>query len=346
MHLTEQGRAPLEDPFRWCVTGGAGFIGSHLVATLLGAGHEVTALDNFFTGSHANLKAVRAQVGQAAWSRFRLVRGDVRDLAACRKAVAGARHVLHQAALGSVPLSLEEPLTCHDVNVTGLANMLEAARGEGVAALVYASSSAVYGDDPSLPKTEAQIGAPLSPYALSKRANEEYAEMYARVYGLRVVGLRYFNVYGPRQDPAGPYAAVIPRWFAALARGEAPRVHGDGLTTRDFCHVSDVVRANLLAATSHEPELPGTVCNVAGGAAVTLLELFRRIRDIVARRHPTAASIEPLHDAPRAGDIRHSLADISRAARLLGFVPSLSLEKGLAVTASCYLGDAVTTAPI
>jgi len=325
---------------RWLVTGAAGFIGSHLVCGLLERGQEVVAFDDFSTGTQANLDAVRRLVGPAAWSRLRLIEGDVREPADCRRAVAGAAYVLHQAALGSVPLSLDAPLTCNAVNVDGCVNMLEAARQEGVSTFVYASSSAVYGDDPRLPKSEAMTGTPLSPYALSKIINEQYAGVYARCYGLRVVGLRYFNVYGPRQDPNGAYAAVIPRWFGALARGEIPRINGDGLTSRDFCHVSDVVRANILAATSDNPALSGQTVNIAGAVAVTLLELFEIIRDLAAASHPQAARVVPVHDAPRLGDIRHSLADIGKAIEMLGFQPQVSLRQGLAATAAWYLQDA------
>ncbi|WP_300156633.1 SDR family oxidoreductase [Solidesulfovibrio sp.] len=333
-------------PARWCVTGAAGFIGSHLAAALLALGQDVTVLDNLSTGRMANLDAVRALVGEAAYARLRLVRGDITDPGDCREAVSDAAYVLHHAALGSVPLSLEDPLGCNAANVTGCCNMLEAARTQGVAAFVYASSSAVYGEEPGLPKTEDMRGAPLSPYALSKTVNELYADVYARCYGLRVVGLRYFNVFGPRQDPNGAYAAVIPRWFDALARGEAPQINGDGLTTRDFCYVADVVRANLLAATSDDPALSGQVCNIGSGKAVTLLELFAAIRDTAATRHPGAARIEPVFGPPRAGDIRHSLSDISKAARHLGFTPQFSLRQGLEAAADWYLGrrDAGTPA--
>lgn len=325
--------------YHWCVTGAAGFIGSHLVASLLENGQHVVALDNFSTGKQANLDAVRMQVGADAWSRFHLLQGDVRDPAVCRLAVKGVDHVLHQAALGSVPLSLEKPLDCHAANVTGCANMLEAARQEGVATFVYASSSAVYGDDPGLPKSETTTGALRSPYALSKSINEQYADLYARCYGLRTIGLRYFNVYGPRQDPNGAYAAVIPRWFHALAHGQAPRINGDGLTTRDFCHVSDVLRANILAATSEDPTFSGQVFNIASGTAVTLLELFALIREITAVSNPLAARIAPEYGESRPGDIRHSLADIRKSMDMLGFSPDVTLREGLAATAAWYLNS-------
>jgi len=328
-----------ERPVRWCVTGGAGFIGSHLVAALLELGQEVVVLDNLSTGKITNLDAVRCLVGNAAFAKFRLLRGDITTPSDCLQAVAGATYVLHHAALGSVPLSLADPLGCNAANVTGCLNIFDAARQAGVSSVVYASSSAIYGDDPVLPKTESMAGAALSPYALSKTMNELYADVYARCYGLRTIGLRYFNVFGPRQDPAGAYAAVIPCWFDDLARGQAPRINGDGLTTRDFCYVSDVVRANILAATSDNPTLPGQVINIGGGTAVTLLELCDAIRGVAACTHPRAAHIVPVHDAPRPGDIRHSLADVSKAFDLLGFSPTVSLSQGLAAAANWYLGD-------
>ena len=232
----------------WCVTGAAGFIGSHLVESLLASGQRVVGLDNFATGHRANLDDVRSRVGEEAWRRFRLIEGDIRDLATCREAASGADLVLHQAALGSVPRSIADPLSTHAVNVDGFVNMLVAARDAEVGRFVYASSSSVYGDHPGLPKVEDEIGTPLSPYAVSKRVDELYARTFEDHYGLQTVGLRYFNVFGPRQDPAGAYAAVIPRWMGQLLGGETPTIHGDGETSRDFCYVANVVQANLRAA--------------------------------------------------------------------------------------------------
>jgi UDP-N-acetylglucosamine/UDP-N-acetylgalactosamine 4-epimerase len=322
---------------RWLVTGAAGFIGSHLAAALLGLGQTVVGLDNLSTGSPANLEAVRAQVGEPAWRGFTFLRGDVRESETCARAVSGVSLVLHQAALASVPASLADPLACHANNVTGFCNLIEAARQAKVRRVVYASSCAVYGDAPTLPKIETMAVAPLSPYALGKVVNEEYASLYARCFGQELVGLRYFNVYGPRQDPSGAYAAVIPRWLTALARGEAPVIYGDGGSTRDFCFVSDVVRANLLAALVDTVAPTGQVVNIGGGGAISLLELFAAIRQAVAAVHPEAASPGPRHLAPRQGDIRHSLADVTRARELLGFRPTVSLAQGLARTAASYL---------
>ncbi len=319
----------------WLVTGGAGFIGSHLVAALLSAGQRVRCLDNFATGHRKNLEAVTAGAG----SDFELVEGDIRDRAACDRACQGIDLVLHQAALGSVPRSIKDPLTSHEVNVTGFLHMLLAARDAGVKRLVYASSSSVYGDHPTLPKVEEQIGRQLSPYAATKYANEVYAHAAAVSYGVEVVGLRYFNVFGPRQDPEGPYAAVIPLWFKALLSGEAPYLNGDGLTSRDFCYVDNAVQANLRAATVAGGAALDRVYNVACGDRTTLRELYELIRAEVAAVRPSAAKVEPALRAFRAGDVRHSLADISLAREFLGYAPSHTVERGMAAIAPWYLAE-------
>lgn len=316
-------------PRTWLVTGAAGFIGSHLVQRLLELDQVVRGLDNLATGHRHNLDAVRAAVTPVQWARFEFIEGDLRDADVCRRACAGCERVLHQAALGSVPLSLEQPLRTHEVNVTGTLHVLQAAREAGAQRVVYASSSAVYGDDPREPKSEDSIGRPLSPYAASKRLDEIYAGVYGTCYGLGTVGLRYFNVYGPRQDPRGAYAAVIPRWIAALVTGESVVIHGDGETSRDFCFVADVVRANLLAALTDQPEALGQVCNIAGGRRTSLKELFETLRGLVARRRPAAAGMQPVHDGFRPGDIRHSLADLGRARDWLGYEPAHTLAQGL-----------------
>ena len=320
----------------WLVTGAAGFIGSHLVEHLLRLDQRVVGLDNFATGKRQNVADVLSAVSPEQAARFRLVEGDIRDPADCARAVAGADVVLHQAALGSVPRSIKDPLTSHEVNVTGFLRVLEATRDAGVKRLVYASSSSVYGDHPQLPKVEDAIGRQLSPYAASKYADEVYAHAFGRCYGLELIGLRYFNVFGPRQDPFGPYAAVIPRWFAGLIDGTPVELHGDGETSRDFCFVENVVQANLLAATTGEAAALGQVYNVAYGERTTLAELFRLIQERVARVRPEAARLEPVRTGFRPGDVRHSLADVAKARRLLEYAPAYSVLQGLDVTAAWY----------
>ena len=320
----------------WVVTGGAGVIGSHLVEVLLRQGQEVRILDDFSAGREENVTAVQGAVGADAARRLEVVRGDIRDRDACARALRGVDVVLHQAALGSVPRSIAYPLATHDVNVTGFLQVLEAARTARVRRVVYASSSSIYGDHPELPKREQAVGRPLSPYAASKRCDEHYAFAFARCYGLELVGLRYFNVFGPRQDPNGPYAAVVPLWFAALLRGGEVAINGDGETSRDFCYVANAVQANVLAALTTLPEALGEVYNVACGARTTLNELFALIRRHVARFRPQAAGARPIHRDFRAGDVRHSLADVSKAARLLGYAPTHSVEEGLGEAAAWY----------
>ncbi|MBI4625129.1 MAG: SDR family oxidoreductase [Verrucomicrobia bacterium] len=330
-------------PRTWLVTGAAGFIGSHLVEKLLKLEQRVIGLDNFSTGDRRNLDAVRETVVAEAWSQFRFEERDITRLEECRRAVAGVDYVLHQAALGSVPRSIEDPLRSHASNVDGFLNILVAARDARVQRFVYASSSSVYGDHPALPKKEDSVGRPLSPYAATKLFNEVYAGVFARGYGMPVIGLRYFNVFGPRQDPNGAYAAVVPRWFAALARGEPVKINGDGLTTRDFCYVANAVQANLLAATTVSRGAVGCVYNVACGVRTSLLDLHERIRALVAARLPEVAQLAPVFGPERAGDVRHSLADISLARDLLGYEPTHSLEKGLREAAGWYLRDEQVT---
>ncbi|HWD19984.1 MAG TPA: SDR family oxidoreductase [Verrucomicrobiae bacterium] len=318
-------------PETWLVTGAAGFIGSHLVEALLHAGHTVRGLDNFTAGKPANLAPFRSR------RAFTFVEGDIRDGAICRQAAAGVSVVLHQAALGSVPRSLEDPATTHDVNVTGFVNMLLAARDAGVRRFVYASSSAVYGDAADSPKTEARLGHPLSPYAATKLANEIYAGTFARCYGLETIGLRYFNVFGPRQDPAGAYAAVIPAWISALLRGQPVQINGDGETSRDFCYVANVVQANLAAGAVRAPEAVNQIYNVAVGAPTSLNELYALLREKLTPRFPRLAAAPPVHGPFRAADVRHSLADISKARRLLGYEPSHTLAQGLDAALNWYI---------
>jgi len=321
-------------PRTWLVTGAAGFIGSHLVEQLLRLGQTVRGLDNFATGRKENLNEVRSLVGDSAWGRFTFIEGDICNPDVCSPACVGVDYVLHQAALGSVPRSLADPLRSHQANVDGFVNMLIAARDAKVRRFVYASSSSVYGDHPALPKVEDVVGAPLSPYAATKAINETYARVFGRCYDLPTVGLRYFNVFGPRQDPNGAYAAVIPLWSKALIEGAEIVVNGDGQTSRDFCYVANVVQANLLAAAGHG-EAGAHVLNVAVGRRTTLLELIDSIHRAISRHHPIAAP-RVVHRAERGGDVRHSLADISRATALLGYRPTHILEDGLAESGAWY----------
>ncbi len=321
---------------RWLVTGAAGFIGSHLVETLLRGGQRVVALDDFSTGHRHNLADVRVAVGEAAWSRFELVEGDVADAAVAARAVEGVDHVLHQAALGSVPRSIEQPLRSFHANATGFAQLLAAAKDAGVKRVVYASSSSVYGDHPDLPKVEDRTGRVLSPYAATKAIDEVLAGAFARTYRMQAVGLRYFNVFGARQDPDGAYAAVIPRWSAAFLRGETVWINGDGQTSRDFCYIANVVQANLRSALA--PALPTEheVFNVAYGDRTTLLELAREMHAALQRHAGRALRFDVAHRDFRAGDVRHSLADVGKARTLLGYAPTHDVHAGLDVTMGWY----------
>lgn len=322
-------------PKTWLVTGAAGFIGSSIVAELLSLGQTVVGLDNFATGFQANLDDVLLSLPQHA-DRFRLVTGDIRDLDTCRTACSGVDYVLHQAALGSVPRSLDDPATSNAVNVDGTLNMFMAARDAGVKRTVYASSCAVYGDSIELPLNETRPLLPLSPYAATKAANEMYAASFARSFGVGIVGLRYFNVFGRRQDPNGAYAAVIPRWISSMVKGEPCRIFGDGTFTRDFVHVSNVVQANILAATSDDPRTAGNVYNVATGATTSLNELFREVRGALAEVNPAVADVEQLYEPFRPGDIAHSSASIDRTQSELGYAPGLGLSDGLAEALDWY----------
>jgi UDP-N-acetylglucosamine 4-epimerase len=319
-------------PRKWLVTGAAGFIGSNLVECLLAAGQNVVGLDNFATGHQRNLDEATDAGGS---DQFTMITGDIRDRAECAAAVAGVDIVLHQAALGSVPRSLAEPLTSHDVNVTGFLNMLEAARQAGAGRFVYAASSSTYGDEPTLPKVEERIGKPLSPYAATKLADELYAGVYERSYGFKATGLRYFNVFGPRQDPEGAYAAVIPKWVRAMIQDEEVTIYGDGETSRDFCFVANAVQANIRAALAPD-DVQGEVFNVAAGARTSLNQLFALIRDGLAE-HQVHYAHEPLFAEFRAGDVRHSLADVGKAERLLGYRPTHAIGQGIAEALPWYI---------
>lgn len=326
-------------PGAWLVTGCAGFIGSHLIATLLRAGQTVVGMDNFATGHRRNLDDVRAEVGDAAWARFRFIEADIADPAACEDACRGVSRVLHQAALGSVPRSLADPLATHRANATGFLNMLDAARRCGVERFVYAASSSTYGDSPTLPKVEDRIGRPLSPYAVTKYLNELYADVFGRCYGLKTIGLRYFNVFGPRQDPNGAYAAVIPRWVAAMLRGEVCTINGDGETSRDFCYVRNAVQANVLAALSTREDALNQVYNVAVGQRTTLVELHDALAREVERLSPGLRVAPARHADFRPGDVRHSLADVGKAARLLGYQPTHTVAQGIVEAVPWYVAQ-------
>lgn len=319
---------------RWLVTGGAGFIGSNIIEALLAADQSVVCLDNLSTGHRENVEEVQAAAGSAG-SKLEFIIGDIRDRNTCKDVMRGVDIVLHQAALGSVPRSIEDPLTTHDVNVTGFLNILDAARLAGVRRFVYAASSSVYGDEPTLPKQEDRIGNPLSPYAASKLANEIYASIYARTYGFSSTGLRYFNVFGPRQDPEGPYAAVIPKWVASMIEDEQVTIHGDGETSRDFCYVANAVQANLRAALAPD-RVQGEIYNVAVGESTSLSELFTLLRDGLGK-HQHHYRRAPVFADFRAGDVRHSQADISKARRMLAYEPQYTVAKGIREALPWYL---------
>lgn len=319
----------IESPKRWTLTGVAGFIGSNLLEDLLQLGQFVVGVDDFSTGHQENLDDVEKCVGSEAWGRFSFIKGDIAELEVCCRACRGADYVLHQAALGSVPRSITDPLRSNRANIDGFLNMLVAARDEGVRRFVYASSSSVYGDDAGEPKKEEIIGRQLSPYAVTKRANELYAAVFSAIYKMEIVGLRYFNVFGPRQDPYGAYAAVVPKWLNAMWRGQQCTIYGDGETSRDFCYVKNAVQANILAALAERACEGAAIYNIAVGEKTSLNLLHRRLSLLVARERGGIESLEPLYAPFRPGDIRHSLADTSRARCSLGYLPSHRIEEGL-----------------
>lgn len=315
----------------WLVTGGAGFIGSHLVHQLLQLGQQVIVLDNFSTGHKKNLDQVLEQITTEKKPLLQLIEGDICDEHTCFSAVQNVDFVLHQAALGSVPRSIEDPLATHAVNVTGFVNILRAAQQSNVRRFVYASSSSVYGDSPHLPKQEQDKGALLSPYAVSKYTNELYAKVFHHAYGQQTIGLRYFNVFGPRQDPNGTYAAVIPRWVSSLLKQTPVVIYGDGLTTRDFCYIENVVQANLLAALTDNSAAYGQAFNVAVGERISLNELYEALVRLLG-----CQNVQPQYSEARSGDIRHSLADISLAKEVLNYAPTHHLFDGLNLTMNWY----------
>jgi UDP-N-acetylglucosamine 4-epimerase len=320
---------------RWLVTGAAGFIGSNIVEALLNADQEVVGLDNFATGQRSNLDEIAGHVGPDRWARFKMIEADIRDRSACAQAVDGISYVLHQAALGSVPRSMADPLNSHDSNVTGFINMLDAARQARVKRFVYAASSSTYGDQPDLPKREDVIGNPLSPYAATKLINEIYAGVYARAFDFPAIGLRYFNVFGARQDPNGPYAPVIPKWLIAMTGGQPVEIYGDGSTSRDFCYVANAVQANVLAALAGD-DAQNQVYNVAVGERTSLAELFGLLRDGLGR-HQVHYDQEPVFRDFRPGDVLHTQADISKAGTMLGYAPTHSISQGLEEALPWYL---------
>ena len=335
----------------WLITGVAGFIGSNLLEALLKLDQAVVGLDNLSTGYMKNLNEVQSLVTPKQWGRFRFIEGDIRNLDTCRRAIANCSsssqagspgrgvsvdYILHQAALGSVPRSIEDPIATNSANVDGFLNMLLAARDAKAKRFVYAASSSTYGDHPDLPKIEDRIGKPLSPYAVTKYINELYADVFARTYGFKSIGLRYFNVFGQRQDPNGAYAAVIPKWIAAMINNQTVYINGDGETSRDFCHIDNAVQANLLAATTERPDAVNQVYNVAVGDRTSLNELFKRLRSALAMHYPHLRDFRPIHRDFRPGDVCHSLADIGKAAAYLGYAPRNRMGDGLAISIDWY----------
>lgn len=322
------------NPKVWLITGVAGFIGSNLLEHLLKLDQTIVGLDNFATGHQSNLDEVQRSVTEAQWTNFHFIEGDICEYETCSTAVKGVDYVLHQAALGSVPRSITDPLASNETNISGFLNVLHASKEEGVKSFTYAASSSTYGDHPALPKVEENIGNPLSPYAITKYVNELYAGVYSRSYGFKTIGLRYFNVFGKRQDPKGAYAAVIPKWTAAMVEGKDVFINGDGETSRDFCFIENTVQMNLLAATAQDSS-KNQVYNVAVGDTTTLNELFLRIKDTLKSIDVEVKS-DPIYRDFRAGDVKHSQADISKASELLGYMPSHDIKSGLSEAMPWY----------
>lgn len=315
-------------PKTWLITGVAGFIGSNLLETLLKLNQNVVGLDNFSTGHQHNLNEVKSLISAKQWSRFRFFEGDIRNIQTCQSACAGVDYVLHQAALGSVPRSIADPIATNETNISGFLNMLVSARDKGVKSFTYAASSSTYGDHPGLPKVEDVIGKPLSPYAVTKYVNELYADVFAKAYGFKAIGLRYFNVFGKRQDPNGAYAAVIPKWTAAMIKGDDVFINGDGKTSRDFCYIENAVQANLLAATSDNSAAFNQIYNVAVGGRTDLNQLFDTIKQSLINNGVSYTN-PPVYREFRSGDVRHSQADVSKAESLLDYVPQFDIQAGI-----------------
>jgi UDP-N-acetylglucosamine 4-epimerase len=326
----------LQTPKTWLVTGVAGFIGSNLLEKLLKLNQQVVGLDNFSTGHQHNLDEVKGLVTKEQWNNFTFQEGDIRSYQDCVEVVTKVDYVLHEAALGSVPRSIADPLTTNAANITGFLNILDAAKEEGVKSFTYAASSSTYGDHPALPKVEENIGSPLSPYAVTKYVNELYANVYARTYGFKSIGLRYFNVFGQRQDPNGAYAAVIPKWTAAMINKDDIFINGDGETSRDFCFIENVVQMNILAATASD-EAKNEVYNVAVGDRTTLNELFSVIKDSL-KKNNICAIVDPIYKGFRSGDVRHSQADISKSSSKLGYIPQFDITQGIDKAMPWYKG--------
>ena len=325
-------------PKTWLVTGVAGFIGSNLLETLLKLNQTVVGLDNFATGHQHNLDEVHSLVTAEQWAKFSFIEGDIRQFADCQKACAGVDYVLHEAALGSVPRSIADPITTNETNISGFLNMLTAARDAGVASFTYAASSSTYGDHPALPKVEENIGKPLSPYAVTKYVNELYADVFAKTYGFKTIGLRYFNVFGQRQDPKGAYAAVIPKWTSSMIAGEDVFINGDGETSRDFCFIQNVVQANILAATTQSDEAKNQVYNVALGDCTTLNELYLAIQAALATNDVNFER-DPVYRGFRAGDVRHSQASIAKIEQHLGYAPQFKIAEGIQLAMRWYVNN-------
>jgi UDP-N-acetylglucosamine 4-epimerase len=321
----------------WLITGAAGFIGSNLLEALLQLNQKVVGLDNFSTGHQRNLDEVQSKVTPAQWQNFRFMQADICNLASCQTACTAVDFVLHQAALGSVPRSVEDPNTTNASNVTGFLNMLVAARNTKVKRFVYAASSSTYGDHPGLPKVEDHIGKPLSPYAVTKYVNELYADVFGTTYGLQSIGLRYFNVFGPRQDPEGAYAAVIPKWIASMIKRETVYINGDGETSRDFCYIANVVQANLLAASTQITEAVNQVYNIAAGGRTTLNELYAQLKQNLISSYPNLKDAQAIYREFRAGDVRHSFANIDKARDRMGYEPTHTMAQGLVLTMPWHL---------
>ena len=321
----------------WLITGAAGFIGSNLLEVLLKLNQSVVGLDNLSTGHQRNLAEIQTLVSSEQWARFKFIQGDIRSFDDCRRACEGVYYVLHQAALGSVPRSIEDPITTNQNNIDGFLNIMVAARDAKVERFIYAASSSTYGDHSELPKIEDKIGKPLSPYAITKLVNELYAEVFFRSYGFKAIGLRYFNVFGRRQDPNGPYAAVIPKWISAMINNEQIYINGDGQTSRDFCYIENVIQANLLAATTRNEGAINQVFNIAVGERTCLNDLYINLHHNLVRRFEHLKGVKPIYREFRTGDVLHSLADISKAKKMLSYQPAYDINLGLTQSLEWYI---------